>query len=105
MKLHSEDPFIIACLRSTLLTLSGNSFYAFPSKSELSNLAQPSLTAAEESTGGKQERRRHKPNLSGLLTAAGASAAGTNAAVQELRNMRAVFGLWLVGRQACDCDF
>ena len=72
---------------------------------ELSDLAQPSLTAAEESTGGKQERRRHKPNLSGLLTAAGASAAGTNAAVQELRNMRAVFGLWLVGRQACDCDF
>ena len=84
-----------------------NSFYAFPSKPELSDLAQPSLTAAEESTGGKQERRRHKPNLSGLLTAAGASAAGTNAAVQELRNMRmrAVFGLWLVDRQACDCDF
>jgi len=43
--------------------------------------------------------------MGGLLTAAGASAAGTNAAVQELRNMRAVFGLWLVGRQACDCDF
>ena len=82
-----------------------NSFYAFPSKPELSDLAQPSLTAAEESTGGKQERRRHKPNLSGLLTAAGASAAGTNAAVQELRNMRSVFGLWLVDRQACDCDF
>ena len=104
MKLHSEDLFIMACLRSTLLTLYGNSFYAFPSKPELSDLAQPSLTAAEESTGGKQERRRHKPNLSGLLTA-GASAAGTNAAVQELRNMRAVFGLWLVDRQACDCDF
>ena len=104
MKLHSEDLFKIACLRSTLLTLYVNS-YAFPSKPELSDLAQPSLTAAEESTGGKQERRRHKPNLSGLLTAAGASAAGTNAAVQELRNMRAVFGLWLVDRQACDCDF
>ena len=52
--------------------------------------------AAEESWQGKQEQRRRKPNLSGLLTAA-ATAAGS--AAQGYVNLRTAGILWYVRQQ------